>query len=141
MPSTNKNNYYALGGQFFRTKKEIKNYVRATIDETPLGGTITDPVIDSLLRVHPHWNEKSLGMLRLYADKVSIGQVKTIHKTILIERSDDVMDISWNWCIDLLTKSGTARIFDPRIDHLAKIKHAGRVAIQYQIDKVEKLRG
>jgi hypothetical protein len=132
---------YALAGQLFRTKREIKQYVRAVINETPVGGTIDNPVIYSLLQVHPDWDKKSLEMRRLYADRLSIEQVKATHKTILIERSGDVMDISWNWCIELLKKDGTARKFDPRIDHLAKIKHAARVSIQYQIDKVEKLPG
>lgn len=141
MPSASAPSSYVLAGQLFRTKRDIKQYVRTVIDETPVGDSIDNPVIYSLLQVHPDWDKKSLGIRRLYADRMSIEQVKATHKTILIERSDDVMDISWNWCIELLKKDGTARQLDPRIDHLAKIKHAARIAVQYQIDKIEKLPG
>lgn len=141
MPDTKTSNSYVLADQTFRTKREIKQYVRAVIDETPIGGTIDNPAIYSLLRVHPDWDKKSAGMRRFFVDKISIEHVKSTHKTILIERSNDVMDISWSWCIELLKKDGTARQFDPKADHLAKIKHAARAAIQYQVDRIEKLPG
>jgi hypothetical protein len=132
---------YVIGGRPFRSKQEVKQYVRGFISASEVGQTVTDAAIQGLLRIHPDWEKKSTGMNRLCIDEIHVAHLNTSHKSILIERHDGLMDISWNWCIDLLTKEGVARKYSNRSDHLAKVKNAARATIQDQINQIPKQPG
>lgn len=141
MPKTKNAKTYQLAGTTFTTKDQIRQYVRSFIDTSDIDQLVNDPVILHLLSIHPEWHIKSAGMISLLIGKIYIPHAKTSSKNVLIATADGHVDISLRWCIDLLQHDGTARVYDKRKDHLAKIKSAARTAIGDQIFAVPKRLG
>lgn len=129
---------YMLGGQPFRSKNTIKQYIRGFIAAQPLGETVADSILTELLQKHPNWDEKSRGMERLAIGEVKVPHASTKCKTVVIERPDATVDITWSRLVDRLQHDGSLRHVDDRSENLVKIKTAARAAIQYQILKVSK---
>ena len=141
MPKIKSPRAYQLGGATFTTKDQIRQYVRSYIAGSGIGQFVNDPVILHLLSIHPEWHIKSAGMISLVIGQISIPHANTSSKNVLIATPDGQVDISLRWCIDLLQRDGTARVYDKRRDHLTKVKGAARTAIGDQILAVAKLPG
>lgn len=132
---------YDLGGKQFRNKDQLRQHVRNLIASLPVGAVVNDPVITSLLSKHPQWEEKSKGMIRLVIGEIEVVHATTLCKTVVIQRPDGVMDITWSRLIDRLKKDGSLRQVSDRRENLSKIKVAARAAVEYQVRQVVRVQG
>ena len=132
---------YHLADVRFTSKAAIKKYIRAYIEATPLGATVTDSVLIELLHKHPRWAEKSEGMTRLMVGMVVVEHASVRQKAVLIEKGVNHTDITWSKLVDRLQHDGSLRHVDDRRENLSKIKLAARAAIQDQIMRVKKSTG
>jgi hypothetical protein len=133
--------FYLLGGRQFQSKQAIRQHMRQFIAAQPLDANVTDPVAVDLLKKHPQWAEKSAGMIGLAIGEIDVAIASTKCKTIVIEKADGIVDISWSKLIDRLQLDGSLRQLDQKAENLQMIKVAARAAIQYQIYKVKKIPG
>lgn len=129
---------YSLGGKTFSCKKSLKHHIRAFIEATPLGATVTDSVLLELLPKHPQWRQKTLGMTRLIVGMAFVQHANIMQKSVLIEKGVDHCDISWSKLVDRLQRDGSLRHVSDRMESLAKIKLAGRAAVQDQINQMQR---
>ena len=126
---------YKLGGLVFTSKEKIKKHMQGIIASHNLGDTITDLVAVDLLRFHPDWAIKSVGIVRLFLGRIYVDHARVYSTNILIERQDypGGMDISWKYCIACLNQSTITKQFLFN-DHKDKVKQAARGAILEQIE-------
>lgn len=131
MPPVRRSAKYIISGQAFGTKEAIKDHVRRVRRETKFGDAIQDPVVLSLLRLHPQWSEKSVGMTAVSVDMLKGSPAGGYTKEIVILRGDlPFMDISWHHIIKAMKPGGGVEF---KSDHLDELRKAARFSIEPQL--------
>lgn len=126
---------YVLAGRAFRTKADVQAHVRAVRDAATLGEPIDDPVVLALLKLHPEWDEKTLGGVG-WVSTAMIRHPSKLNATkeIAICFSDPlhVVDISWTKLLPFLQKGVTYGI-ESLDNPLAELRLAARFEVEPQI--------
>jgi hypothetical protein len=125
---------YCLAGHVFATKEALKQKIRAVRDRTPLGGGIDDAVVLHLLRMHPQWAEKSVGMTAVGTAMVKGSPSAPPQKQIVLLRGDqEPMDISWSKLVARLQPDGSLRHPTEAREALEELRAACRQLIEPQL--------
>jgi hypothetical protein len=130
---------YPLGGSTFRTKSEIKQYIRALRESLQIGEVVTpDPVLLALYEQHPEWQQKSQGMTGIGAAFVDgYGGIKS--KQIVLMRADQPpMDISWVWLVDNLKPGGVVVPPPAWEEAVRELRLCARAAIEDQVKPLQR---
>lgn len=118
----------------FPTKKAITDHIRAVRDRTPVGQTITDPVVLELLRHHPQWDEKSQDMAYISTGFIQGHPASPPRKEIvLLKNGGQLTDISWSKLVPRLQKDGKLQHPDPAVEHLNEVRIAARLEVEDQL--------
>lgn len=132
---------YCIANRAFPTKERLKEHIRAVRDRTGLGETITDPVVLTLLRLHPEWEQKSQGMTAVGTAMVKGHPSALPQKQIVLLRGDDEpMDISWSKLVARLQPDGKLRHPTDGQEALAELRVACRQLIEPQLAQLAPLR-
>lgn len=125
---------YRFAERVFPTKESIKDHIRRVRDQTPLGCAIDDEVVARLLRLHPQWDEKAVGMTAIGTAMVKGHPSAFPQKQIVLLRGDDEpMDISWAKLVARLQPDGSLRHPTDAREALDELRKACRQLIEPQL--------